>query len=480
MKCILVIAMLCLLTPNLLATAQTPPFDSTAIDRYIEREMEADRIPGLALAIVHQRQVVYVQGYGSSGDQPITPDTSFLLGSMSKSFTALAIMQLVEQNLIDLNAPVSEYLPWFSIQGNTDRITVLQLLHHTSSIPENAPRAQSDDQSLQAQIRALSNVTPENEPGTRFEYSSPNYLILGGIVEAVSGQTFGEYVQTNIFNPLDMRHSFTSLTAARSQGQMSSGHQYWFGFPVISNLPEEPGRLPTAALISSVSDLSRYLIMQSEGGQWNDTRLLSPEGVRQMHTADRPTSIYGMGWRASEIYGVPAVHHGGILPDFRGKMVMLPAQGWGVVVLTNTSSFWGEASSHRIADSVAGMLIGQSPQVADRPLSQLYLFIGAGALVIMLSQIWQLIRIPVWRAKQERLTSKDHSKSLVALLSNVAFTIGILVGLPLIVRMDWSTLIMQMPDIAYWTFAVCGLALIAGIIKLGLLFSLMRRTGQPI
>lgn len=477
MRRIVVVLLLCLFA-NQVAVAQTPPFNTTAIDSYIQQELNADRIPGLALAIVRQNKIVYMQGYGRTGEEPITPDTSFLLGSMSKSFTAFAVMQLVEQGKLDLNAPAHQYIPWFSIRGETDTITIARLLHHTSGIPENAPHAFGQDQSLQAQVRALSNVTLAHVPGTVFEYSSPNYLVLGAIVEAVSGQSFGDYIQANIFKPLGMTHSYTSRAAARTQGQMSDGHQYWFGIPMVSNLPEEPGRLPTAALISSVSDLARYLMMQQNNGQWEDVRLVSSNSVQQMHTADAPISIYGMGWRASEIHGVPAIHHGGVLPDFRGKMVMLPAQGWGVVVLTNISSFWGEPSSHRIADAIAGMLVGKTARLPDMPLSQLYLLIAGVALVVTLLQVWEFIRIPAWRAKQKQLNANTRFKSFARLMINTAVEIGTLVGLPLVVRINWQTILLQMPDIAYWTLAICGLSLLISLAKLTSLFPLRRQPAQ--
>ena len=350
---------ICLLIP-VIAIAQNPPLDTTAIDAYIYQEMKTDRIPGLALAIVYQDQVVYTQGYGVSGidKQAVTPDTSFLLGSMSKSFTALAIMQLVEEDMIDLNAPVRQYLPSFTIQGNVDDITIAHLLHHTSGIAEYAPRAKGSDQSLNAQIRALSTSTLTSQPGTVYEYSSPNYIVLGGVIEAVSQQSFPDYIQIHIFEPLQMDHSYTSFSVAQEQGGMSSGYQYLFGQPVIADFPEEPGRLPAASLISSASDLARYMTMQLNGGRYNNETLLSPDSIQQMHMPDAPRSIYGMGWRISEIHGALAVHHGGILPNFRGKMVMLPDTGWGVVVLTNVSSTLAtDPSSHRMADAIAGMLV---------------------------------------------------------------------------------------------------------------------------
>ena len=479
MKKIIFSLLVCFLFVNPIARAEQSLVDITTIDEYIHREMEADAIPGLALAIVHQGEVFYTQGYGVDGpdNQPVTPDTSFLLGSMSKSFTALAVMQLVEEGLIDLDTPVNQYLPWFTVQGEAEAITVSHLLHHTSGIPENAPRARGHDQSLSAQVRALSSTALMSEPGHIFEYSSPNYLVLGAIVEAVSNQTFAEYVQTNIFDPLDMSHSYTSLSNAREQGVLSSGYQYWFGFPVISNLPEEPGRLPTASLISSVSDLSNYLILQSNGGQWENQSLISPEATQQMHTPDEPNSIYAMGWRNSEINDVSAIHHGGILPNFRGKMVILPDTSWGIAVLTNISSFWGEPSSHRIANSIAAMLVEQSPQPAKTSLATFHWIIRGAALLIVLSVVWNFIRIPAWRAKkQSQLATNPAAKGISSLIFNIAIPIGIIIGFPVVSGLSWETVTVQTPDVAYTIIAVCVLELVINLIKLGLLIPMRHQS----
>ena len=218
--------------------------DLAAINAYVEEEMKADRVPGLALAIVREDEIVYAKGFGVAGQDgsPVSPQTSFILGSMSKSFTALAIMQLVEGGEIDLDAPVQRYLPWFRLASPeaSARITVRHLLNQTSGLPTKAPRAwRKADSTLEAHVRALSDVQLAHPPGAAYEYSSPNYQILGLIVQEVSGQPFGEYVQKNILTPLGMDSSFISQTEALRAGSMAGGHRYWFGQPVEADLPYE-------------------------------------------------------------------------------------------------------------------------------------------------------------------------------------------------------------------------------------------------
>ncbi len=426
--------------------AQSEEIDTARINAYIEEVMAADRIPGLALAIVHDDRVVYTRGYGTTGidDTPVTPNTAFQLGSMSKSFTALAIMQLVEAGRIDLDATVRRYLPDFQVgtAASAEAITVRQLLHHTSGIPTRAPRASDADQSLQAQVAALASVELSHEPGTVYEYASPNYIVLGRIVEVVSGLSFGQYVAQHIFQPLNMTHSYTAIEAAR-EGDFASGHHLWFSVPVVSSLAYEQGRLPTASLMSSASDLAHYLIAQLNQGYFEAQSVLSPESMEVLHTpaiAAEDDQQYAMGWRVGPVKGVSAVHHGGILPDYRGKMVMLPEEGWGVVVLTNVSTIIGRPSSHDIADSLAGMLVGQSLSTHSLGLGVISLAIGLGAALIILAQLRNLFTIGKWRHKYVSAQGRAslRTQHFMGLASGLIFPLVMLVALPILFGLSWG------------------------------------------
>jgi CubicO group peptidase (beta-lactamase class C family) len=453
--------------------AQPSELDTAGIDAYIASVMAADRIPGLALAIVHDDRVVYMQGYGTTGvnDTAITPNTAFQLGSMSKSFTALAIMQLVESGSIDLDAPVRHYLPDFQVGSPSiaEVITVRHLLHHTSGIPGNAPRADGTDQSLQAQVAALASAELSHEPGTTYEYSSPNYIILGRIVEVVSGLSFAEYVEQRIFQPLNMTHSYTAIQAAR-QGNFAEGHRLWFGFPVVSSLAYEPGRLPTASLMSSAADLAYYLIAQLNEGQFAGESVLSPALMEEIHTpavAAEDDQQYAMGWRVGPINGIRAVHHGGILPDYRGKMVMLPEEGWGVVVLTNVSTIMGRPSSHDIADNLAGMLVGQPLSSSTLGIGMLYLGLALGAGLVLLAQLRNLFTIGQWQQKYLNPPGQSavRRKLLIELASGFLFPLLMVVGLPTLLGLSWAVLIEQAPDLSYWALAVVALEILITLLR---------------
>lgn len=337
--------------------------DFAAIDEYVAAEMRADRVPGVALAIVQNDRIVHMRGFGDDGTgRPITAQSAFLLGSMSKSFTAVATMQLVEQGKVELDAPVQRYLPWFRVADveASAYITVRHLLNHTSGIPTKAPHAGAEPLTIEAHVRALADVRLNHTPGTVHEYASPNYLVLETIIEQVTGQSYAEYVERNIFATLDMQHSFTSQEAAM-RDTMVRGHRYWFGLSRPTVLDYEDDRMPTAALISSAEDLGHFLVAQLNQGHYQNQTILSATSMEAMHRPAIQSDgfAYAMGWRVSEINGMPAIHHGGVVPHFRGKLVMLPQQGWGVVVLTNVSSVLPlPATSHRMADTIAASLTG--------------------------------------------------------------------------------------------------------------------------
>jgi len=308
----MVVLALCLIAPaSAFAQGEASPAadpDFAAIDAYIQKEMREVHIPGLAYAIVHDDEVVHLESFGEAdpSGRAVTPQTPFILASVSKSFTALAIMQLSEEGKVDLNAPVKRYVPWFRVADKTssNQITVRNLLNHTSGLPEDTsfePMRSNDmsDDALEERVRALSDVQLNHRVGATFEYTDANYDVLGLIVERVAGQSYETYIQERIFAPLDMSHSFTDQTDAQRHG-LATGHRSWFGYPMRFDAPYSRAAMPSSYLISSAQDMTHYLIAQLNAGRYADTSVLSPEGVAAMHRpavkeGDRDI-FYGMGW----------------------------------------------------------------------------------------------------------------------------------------------------------------------------------------
>src|SRR6266540_1003070 len=275
--------------------AQTKLTEFDAVDTYVSRKMKELGIPGAALVIVQGDQIVHLKAFGVADAEGrlVTPQTPFFTGSTGKSFTALAIMQLVEAGKIKLDAPVQTYLPWFRVADvhASKTITVRQLLNMASGIPRSIGQEQIanvdlSDSAIENNVRALAKIDLIAPPGERYEYSNANYVTLGMLIQAVSGQSYETYITEHIFKPLDMQNSFTSKTEAQQDG-LAIGYQKWFGIPVaLPNLPFARGSLPAGSLNMSIEDFGHYLIAQLNNGTYQGVSVLSPAGIATLHHPD--------------------------------------------------------------------------------------------------------------------------------------------------------------------------------------------------
>src|SRR5215216_1826703 len=289
------------------APPSTPDF--AAIDDYIEGKMRELRIPGLALGIVQGDQIVHLKGFGVAGPdgRPVTSQTPFPIGKLSKTFTALAVMQLVDVGKLDLDAPVQRYLPWFRVadEAASAQITIRHLLYHTSGLPTSAGMEyalKGDDRvdALEQRIRALRSVQLSQPVGQAYEYSNAGYMVLGLLVQEISGQLYEAYMHQHIYAPLEMRQTFTDWIEARAHGA-SSGHRYWFGMPLPAQLATDRAILPAGAHTSaSAEDVAHFLIAQLGGGRFGDGAILSAEGIAKMQRPALPRAdgpgFWAMGW----------------------------------------------------------------------------------------------------------------------------------------------------------------------------------------
>jgi CubicO group peptidase (beta-lactamase class C family) len=334
--------------------------------------MAEHQIPGLALAIVHKNEIIYTQGYGAADPDglPVTPQTPFILGSCSKSFTALAVMQLVEAGEIELDAPVMTYLPWFTMAGPGDAalITVRHLLEQTSGLSgpvsdKGLVNPDVSEDALETNIRELANYDLARPAGESHEYNNTGYDILGLIVETVSGGSFEDYIEEHIYAPLDMTNSYTSKTEAQASG-LAVGLTYFFSKArVNSDITYSRRKIPSGFLISSAEDLGHYLIAQLNGGSYGGVQILSPENMALMHQPAAETLnkcvSYAFGWRTNLVEGEPAVRHGGDTPGSHSNISFSPTRGWGVVVVMNAFGFPQSAALNEPVNEVM-LLVSRS------------------------------------------------------------------------------------------------------------------------
>lgn len=437
------------------------PFDQ--IDSFVQAEMAASRIPGMAIAIVKDHQIVHAKGFGTadSSGRPVTPETPFIIGSTAKSFTALAIMQLVDGGKIDLDAPVRRYIPWFKLADEeaAAKLTVRHLLNQTSGISTTAAFGVKvdPDASLETYVRELAKVKPTAAPGALFQYSNANFSTLGLIVEVVSGQSYGEYVQQHILAPAGMKHSYIAQDEAARNG-LASGYQYLFGFPVARTFPQKVSDIPAGFINASANDLGQYLLGLMDG------KLLPPARVAEMHKPAAPMGgadeFYAMGWMRRVHNGVPVIDHPGDVMNYKAYLAISPDQGWGVAVLANsnnalTMEFMG------ITDGVLSLLAGKEPAaVPGHSTNTILLVAGIALVLVVLWQVWGLVRLNRWGTRRKR------AWQYLRVVGHLAVGTVIWTGIPAAIGHSWSTLWQFAPDIMILLSVIGSLSLVLGALRL--------------
>jgi len=340
------------------ATASGSKTDYEAVDAYIMARMRADRIPGVALAIVKGDQVVYLKGYGRADQsgRPVTPGTPFIIGSITKSFTALAVMQLVEAGEVELDAPVQRYIPWFRTAdpAASSQITVRMLINQTSGLPLGATMVTwtwpDEPDAIERHVRLLANAKMVSPPGSGFTYSNANYVTLAVIVQAVTGQSYEDYIREHIFAPLDMGHSYVYQEAAMQDG-LATGYRWWFGYPIPVSIPFNRANLPAGFAISSAEDMAHFLVAQMNGGRYQDVSVLSPRGIAALQ-AEPPPGAYGMGWESVRIDGRRFLNHDGATANYQASVFIDPQAQVGVFLAANAMNGLDGLSSPRSSSSL--------------------------------------------------------------------------------------------------------------------------------
>jgi len=452
------------------------PIDSDSlshIEQYIATTRHQLRVPGLAVAVIQDGEIVYQHGFGHAVPRrSVTPQTPFVLGSLSKSFTALAVIQLVEAGKLDLDAPVQHYIPWFHVHDNvaSSIITVRHLLTHTSGISRYMGRALLSGRggkTLEQSVRELSKVKLLHPVGSHFAYSNTNYLIAGLLIEIASGMSYEAYVHKHVFHPLHMTTSFTSEQEARDHG-MAQGYRWWFGRAVPFAAPYLLDALPAAYIISSAADMGRYLVACLDAGASGDS-LLSPQGFAEMYkpqaTVPAKHSSYGLGWRVERLGDEPILRHGGEVSNFRADMVLVPGYKLGVVVLANCNNgMVAQLGLDQIALNVVRLLLNQPLPEKKLTFRGFYVLVDILVVVLSLLQVGSLVQL-LRSFFVHRQPARVGIDLFLALLGDVIAPPVLLWRLPKWADMDWSGLLLYVPDVSRWIVGMSVISIVKSVIR---------------
>jgi CubicO group peptidase (beta-lactamase class C family) len=449
--------------------AQQPsPADLAVIDAYVESRWRETSSPGLAYAIVRDGALLHAGGFGHAGaGRAATPTTAFGIGSMTKSFTALAVLQLVDAGQVELDAPVQRYLPWFRLADPkaAARITVRQLLNQTSGLPTYAgfwrdPAGGAEQ--LARRVQALADVAPVAEPGATFTYSNANFDLAGLIVQTVSGRPYETYVAEAILAPLGMDASF--FPSAERSGDIAQGHQDWLGLALPAGTTVDAAMWPAGGLYSSAEDLARYLAAQLDGGR-SPGAVLSSAGFAELHRAAAEAgSDYALGWDTETIAGVKVVEHGGASPGFHSSMLFAPGRNLGVVVLSNVNAApMTSLPAGEITAGILTLLVGAEPQAGGLGLrTGLALKLGLLALTV-----WGLVSLPRDVARVRRKLAAGVPGRRLALDAGLSLGMGLflLIGLPRMVGTPLWAMWLFNPDMALLVIVGAATALLVAALQ---------------
>lgn len=384
-----VIVVFLILAGGLYVFAPHPPrvpehvADQGELESYLNQLVASGSPPGLSVVVVKDGEIVYNRAFGyADGPSKIaaTPETVYHWWSMTKIPTAIAILQLQEKGLLTLDDTVASHLPWFDVtypEANSPTITLRHLLQHSSGLPDTVPAmigwVHSDDNGRD-QTELVKKFLPQYnklnfKPGEKAVYSNLNYMVLGAVIEAVSGQAYESYISENILQPLGMTQTGFVYSASMAEheavGTLPVVHFYTPMMPALLDtnavIRERQGKFfwfkriyidatPSTGLIGPSSDVARFMAAYLNDGELDGASILTPETIDMM-TNTEPFYKVALGWIVGQTSNGNYLEHIGGGPGFATVMRLYPDKDLGIAILANGT----DLDRSGLADLLAGM-----------------------------------------------------------------------------------------------------------------------------
>jgi CubicO group peptidase (beta-lactamase class C family) len=325
----------------------------------IHQLMKRHHLPSLAVALVDDQNVIWQGAFGWADIEkeiPATTDTVYKLWSVAKVFTAIETMRLVEDGLVDLDAPISDYLPNFSIQSrfpDTAPVTIRSILAHHSGLPRNEchwttfrPEGQ---EMLGELVESLKDCHMTSTVGSRYKYSNIGPDALGALIQELRGESFPSYMKESLLIPTGMENSVYLSADISPQKNVALGYEYYKG----EHYPYEQGditSLPSGNLYSTIEDMNTFVKFIFRGGEANGEQIINPETLTLMfedqYSSQKDPQPMGLGWKITNVFGSELLvwHDGGPIEGIGSLVALLPERKLGVVLFANEVSFEGNLS----------------------------------------------------------------------------------------------------------------------------------------
>jgi CubicO group peptidase (beta-lactamase class C family) len=347
--------------------------DIDGLTAFIDSQREAWEVPGCAVVAVLDGKIVLNQGFGlreRDDGVPVTTESLFAIGSTTKAFTAAAVGSLVDEGLVDWDTPLREYLPHLRFHDSvaTDRLTVSDVLSHRSGLPRHELVWLGHPERSRADlVHRLRHLEPSKDVRQEFQYCNLGYVVAGHLIDVITGTSWDDYVQTHLLKRLGMDHSNVDVEV--SQRSSDFAHPYERRQDKIVKVPfRAAGAMgPAGAINSCTTDMARWLLVNLSGGVLDGSTVMSPDTVSRMQSPqmvvpevrlfpESTSYAYGFGWAIGQYRGPRIVHHNGGIDGFLTECMLLPEDGAGVVVLTNSSShLMGPPLGYRVLDELLGL-----------------------------------------------------------------------------------------------------------------------------
>lgn len=348
------------------------------IDAWVEAQMDYRKTPGMSIGILYDQDLIYAKGFGFADVEkkvPVTPQTIFRIASVTKTFTATAIMQLRDQGRLQLDDPIDKYLPWFRIKNKypeAPRITIRQLITHTSGLPREAAFPYWTDNKFPTRtemIQALETQETIFPSETRLKYSNLALTLAGEIIVAITGVSYDEFIKKNILDPLGMTSTTVyfpdvqkSRLAVGYSRRLSSGKRNVMPFT------NAKGLTPSANMSSTLEDLSRFVSLQFKDGPALGSQILKGSTLREMQRVHWLQPNWQSGWGLG--FGVwrqddkTVVGHGGWVGGYRTQLSFVPAEKIAVIIMTNAD----DGDPGYFAEKLITMISPVMKKVAGPPI----------------------------------------------------------------------------------------------------------------
>jgi CubicO group peptidase (beta-lactamase class C family) len=325
-----------------------------SIERFVGEQLAVWEVPGCAVAAVRDGRVELAAGWGlrdRAAGLPVTQDTLFAIGSVTKAFTATTVGALVDEGLLEWDRPLRDYVPGVRLHDPfvSDRLTIADLLSHRSGLPgHNITWLGQPGRSRAEIVRCLRFLPLSRDLRQEFQYCNLGYLVAGYVVEALSGVPWEDFARGRLLEPLGMRR--TNLTVEEMLADADHAAAYTRRGGVVAEVPQRPvpAIAPAGAINSSAADMARWLLVQLAGGQLDGATVMSAATAKRQLTPHllpggeelpgTTSYAYGLGWMIGWYRQHKVAMHTGGIDGFLTHCVLLPDDGIGVTVLTNTSS----------------------------------------------------------------------------------------------------------------------------------------------